>query len=69
MNGYRHTTIRYAVILDKAPPSFLVESFPRGLTAKWAAEGLVNLIKEKGGEAHLVPKKDFTPELIKKLRA
>lgn len=60
----------YAVVLD-APTTgahFARGYFPRGFHYKKEADDLVKEVEEKGGKAHVVPKAQFTPILLRRLK-
>ncbi len=55
------------VVLDsKAPASFPARYFPRGFHYKKDADTLLKELEEKGGKGHVVPKSQFTTELIRR---
>ncbi len=62
--------INYIVVLDVDPmkKTFRHEYFPRGFHYKKEALDMVSEVVEAGGQAHLVPKSQFTPELLRKVR-
>jgi stalled ribosome rescue protein Dom34 len=61
--------INYIVVLDQVPSrnDFRDDYFPRGFHYAKEADGLVEEVKKKGGKAHVVPKSQFTPELLRQV--
>jgi|SRR5271166_3633815 len=55
----------YIVVCDKiAGTGYRLDYFPRGFHYKKDANSLVAEVKDRGGKAHVVPKSQFTPELL-----
>jgi hypothetical protein len=59
--------LNYLVVIDVVPVrnDFPGNYFPRGFHYKREANELVAEVKGKDGSAHVVPKSQFTPELLK----
>lgn len=63
--------LNYIVVLDNPAavvPGFHPQYFPRGFHYKLDANALVGEVKAKGFKAHVVPKAQFTPALLRKVK-
>jgi hypothetical protein len=61
--------LNYIVVLDRKCPNYHFHDvhFPRGTHYRQTAEAYVEEVKEHGGKAHVVPKSQFTSELLQQV--
>jgi hypothetical protein len=62
--------LNFAVVLDQEPKdnTFPANYFPRGFHYLVEAHSAATRIIDQGGKAHVVPKTQFTTDLIRLLR-
>ena len=59
----------YIVVIDKTPVrnDFPRDYFPRGYHYIAEAQDMCAEVEGRGGKAHVIPKSQFTPELLEQL--